>query len=582
MALYPIQCFFNTGLSVDSAMDSLDLVKTVFQSKTYESVWVLQDRNLGQVKINATYDDIKNCDYCIIGNTGYHVMGVSMINENVSALVLSCDYITTVGLSNIEVVDGWCLRRSPTEDTLFSNEIPESFQPTEPLKLEIVPQPIDTGTEATSDYKIVISTVNLTTGEYMADKYTGAQTDLFVMVPKIPIAAIPTVFFIGGLDSSYKYELPAGTAYNYSDEKVKNGIQSVRSLGIDACILASYTIPKNYVSVGNDKDEAFGGIIGGVDADNVDSSMKVEYAQVKNKKVFSGQFMKFGIVSIASGSRCEYEPEHIVKDGALKWRIMANPLPSGKPFAMPAFYNGETNARLYGAVAGEQWQQNTIEFRQPSGALKEYTGSQRGIMKGIATAGAVAGAAVIGGASVGGAIVSAIPKAKSLAGVSQAVSKFAPQIAASGTLALGSGAIDWLKEKSNDALTAISEQKQREIMFRAPDLEFTPTESLQNFFGNTFIEYRIRLSDNDTKRFDKFLTANGYAVSEPLKADFFHSHVNFNFITCDNARVRTGYGLLFDNAVAGMLQNGVRIWHVRPSNAALYDNPITGGTNNVV
>lgn len=105
----------------------------------------------------------------------------------------------------------------------FSNEIPESFQPTEPLKLEIAPKPIDTDSEATSDYKIVISTVNLTTGEYLADKYTDAQTDLFVMVPKIPIAPIPTTFYIGGLGSSYKYELPAGTAYNYSAENVKTG-----------------------------------------------------------------------------------------------------------------------------------------------------------------------------------------------------------------------------------------------------------------------------------------------------------------------------------------------------------------------
>lgn len=575
MAVYPITCYFNTGLSIDTAMDSLSLVKSTFASKAYESVWLLQDRTLGRVKINAKYDDIKNCDYCIIGSTGYHVLGVAMLNENVSQLDLSCDYLTTVGIANIEVIDGWCLRRSPTDDTLFSNEIPEPFQPTEPLELEISAKPVDSGTRATSDYKIVISTVQLDTAEYTADKYTDETQTAFVMVPRIPYVALPTVFSIGTGDDRKQYELPVGAAYNYALDIVKRGVQAVRSLGIDSCITASYTIPAPYVALGSDtvgRHEE----IAGVDTDR-DSNITIKYRNAVNNKVFSGQFMKIGLASIVTGASQEYDPADIVNGDKIEWRVMADPLPTGKPYAMPAYYKKSYNTRLYGSVAGGEWQKNTIEFLQPSGATLEYTKSQRSISANIVKGGAAIGAALAAALPVVGSSVASVPVVgKGAAAVGGAISGKVPEVAASGLLALGSGTIDRMGRAAEKALNDLSEKKLREIQFRAPDIAFSPVASMQNFFGNTFIEYRIRLSDNDTDRFDKFLTANGYAVSEPLKKEFFSTHVNFNFITADTVRVRTGYGLTFDSAVGVALQNGVRIWHKAPSQERLYNNPIGG------
>lgn len=597
MAVYPIKCYFNTGLSGGDVFDSLDLIEFLFQPKTFESVWLLQDRDRATVKINASYETIRDCDYCIIGNTGYRVLGVSMLNENVAQLSLECDYMTTAGVENIDIIEGWCLRKNPTDDTLFVNDIPEAFQPMEPLEIDLG-DVIRPSTIATNDYRIVISTVQLDESQKLAESYVDEKTDLVVTVPQIPLATVPTIFSIGSGDDRKQYILPVGTAYNYNTDIVRKGVQSVRSLGIESCITASYTIPAEYVSLGSDSEPEHREI-GGIDSEQ-NSKLPIEYTSAVNKKVFSGQFMKYGLISLATGESQDFEPEVIAYDNAVKWRLMADPLPTGKPYAMPKYYRGKLNEKFYGNVGGGQWQHNTVEFAQGSGAAVEYAAYARKIQRNVAIGGAIAGAGVAlatGGAlgaaaslppiatkAVSGLGVLGVSGSEVIGGAGGLLTDLAAGTARhpiGTTLSIGglSGGIAGL---TGGITNSMLERKAREIMFRAPEVAFSPIGSMQNYFGNTFMEYRIRLSDNDTKRFDKYLTANGYSVSEPLSTASMKTHTNFNYIMGDNIRVKTGRGLSFDTAIARQIQNGVRIWHTAPSQERLYNNPIKEVTANVV
>lgn len=589
MAVYPIKCYYNTGITGGDALDSIQLLESLFESHTFESVWLLQDRYRATVKINAPYDTVKNCDYCTIGNIAYHVVGVSMLNENVAQLSLECDYLTTAGIGNIEIVEGWCMRRNPTTDAIFDNDIPESFQPMEPLEIDlgVVVEP---STIATNDYRVVISTVKLDESQKLAEKYVDAETgELLVSVPQIPLATTPTIFSIGSGADRRQYVLPTGTAYNYNADIVQKGIQSVRSLGIDSCIVASYTIPAEYVGLGSNENPEHREI-GGIDSTKV-SQLPLEYTEATNKKVFTGQFMKYGILSLVTGESQEFEPEVIEHNGAVSWRLLSDPLPTGKPYAMPYYYRGAVNSRFYGNVGGGEWQKNTIEFAQGSGALVEYAQYARKMQRNIAIGGAALGAGVTLAALPAGAAatvaggLSMIPQIGGMA--ASAATALTPAVGALGAVSMMPGGTNLIAGGITQAQNAVTdlggrltnfllERKTREIMFRAPDIAFSPVGSMQNYFGNTFIEYRVRLSENDTKRFDKFLTANGYSVSEPLQASFMNTHTNFNYVMADNVRVRTRLGLAFDTAIAGQLQGGVRIWHTNPTNDKLYNNPVKG------
>ena len=76
-------------------------------------------------------------------------------------------------------------------------------------------------------------------------------------------------------------------------------------------------------------------------------------------------------------------------------------------------------------------------------------------------------------------------------------------------------------------------------------------------------------------RFDNFLTAYGYAVDEPLKAECFSGREHFNFIQARDVSLKIANApqYLIDG-MAKQIEAGVRIWHKAPSASALIDNPI--------
>lgn len=543
--LYSVTCYFDTGLEENNCLESLNQLETLgFRSVTYPDVFLLQDNYRSSVKIACTYSQIVGADYCVISDVGYWITGIAMVNENMCELSLKIDYFTTVGLKSIEIIGGWCTRKCVTSDKLFDNTIAEPFTPQEPLTLDLgaVLKP---STSADSDYKVLVSTVDLENIDFIADSYKDEANDMIVTVPKIPVAGEPTTFAIKGIAD---YQLPCASCYNY--DQVAQEVQTVRSLGVESAIVDSYTIPARYVAVGSATTKRHARIEGV--NESIDSKLKVSYATVKNKKALSGQFMKYVLLSLITGEQQEFSVEDIVSpSNSVSWNIFADPLPDGCPRVRPTYYHNTENTAFFGVVNGGQWQKNPLVFRQPSGSLIAETQYNRQM-------------ADITRNSVTSMLNNAIGIA------TNPISWVFPEKAiAKGAF---SSAVDLINTEFEMQKQTLNFQTQQNIV--APDIQYNVVHSLQNYYGNYFYELRYRLSDADLSRFDDFLSAFGYAVSERLSISAFRGRTNHNFVKADNVQVKTPRGRIYNQGIESLIQAGIRVWHTAPNQSRLYNNPI--------
>ena len=576
--VFPIKVYYNTGLYVDNCLDSLALLDTLgFESKSFEAVWLLQNRDLREVKIATTYDNIQNADYVVIKDTGYWVMGITMLNENVCSLSLQTDYVTSIGVSNIEIISGWCTRRCVVDDTPFTNTITEPFSPERELVIDYG-KLIKPSTHADIDYQIMVSTVDLLAVGETAKTYKSESDDIKVAVPQVPQATQETEFSIDGIEKTYY--LPNAGCYNTRNAEVRKGLTAVRSLGVDSCLVDSYSVPREYISFGSAEIQRYEHLTGV--NDNVESGLNPLYTQVKNNKALSGQFQKYVLLSVVSGDMQYFEIEKIVHENKVTWNIMCDMLPDGRPLARPRYYYSHENDYWLATVRGEQWQKNPIAYTGNSGQLvNDIAFDRQQNVQNMQTAVTLG----MGGTSTANNAPVA-PQSDDYAGMKNGaraynrdMSKYRASVAntaisaAGGTAQTGVGLMG-----VRDA--SITHFTQRNIV--APQIKFSRIYTVQNYIGNFFYDLRYRLSDSDLIAFDNFLTQYGYAVFEPLTKGCFSGRKNFNYIEAKNVLIRTPRSRVETTGATMQLTGGVRIWHVKPSNTALYDNPITGGTNNVV
>lgn len=599
-----VKLFRNTGLLPGNSMASWD--ESLFDGFTVDPIITLQTRGLVNLRVEITYDNVVDIDYCTI--TGrispsddpyvsdtvcYWVAGIKMINENVCELALQCDYITTVGIANIEILSGWAIRRHVKYDVPFSNTLEEPFSPMEPLKLQYGGSICPSGTTQLNTYTdVVISNVDLMTADYTAETYKDTANDLLVTVPNVPVASVPTVFAISKFGDVYN--MPMGSAYDYNNSQVKVGVQAVRSLGIESAIIDSYSIPNMYIQQKELASDGgrFGSLLG-VNT-SVMSSLFPEYSddgyKPKNAKAWSGQFQRYILMSVASGDTQTYAVEDIVGlnrsiDGdptsIVQWQIIADLLPTGSPMCRPYLYHGE-NVRetSLGNVRGQQWLKNPLRYNSPSGSLISDINFARQMQ--ISAVGQAFNTAqtafntVLNTGNKLGAL------ANSVAGPTQYQPLIDKPTAVIGGMATGvgsavAGLASGIASSAQWALNARDSAAKywtgRNIV--APEINFAPITGTVNYIGNTFYDLRYMLSKADLIRFDNYLTQYGYAVSEPLTSECFTSRRYFNWIQATDVNVKLdGYGLDMILGVKNEIESGIRIWHIKPTAAAMTDNPI--------
>ena len=558
-----VTLYYETGLSPGNCLDSISKLSSLaFTAKTFPNVAIKQDRGRVDIKINATYADVKNADYCKINSSGYWVTGINMLNDHCAMVLLQQDYLTTIGISNLSIVSGWCTRRSVSDDTLFKNTLPENFTPSQELVVSGCTE-ISNGSSETGHINVLLCNLDILNLTDLAKAYTAtlAGKDVNVVVPKLPsISDGGTKYYFHpqGASNTYSTNIAMTKAFNPNNTKVKEGVSEVRALGIESCIGASYNLPLQWVDATEDGNGVYTMFVD--KWKNTKSSLSTHWGSYKNNKVYSGQFQSIVCYSICSGEQNTFKVEDIVNsDGNIVWTLFADLRYNGYPACKPSTYRNKQNSSMFGVVKGANWQQTPFMYTYGSSgyavglqsAAQNYVANQLGVAGGIVGSGANIVSGMVGSDLSGGEA-----QANNFALGTKIVSN---GISAGARLAMN-------RVNFNDNV--------RSLLKATPEIQFPVIPQLQDFVGNKFYELHYRLSNTDMTRFDNYLTQFGYAVSEKLTTACFTGRTHFNYVQGEDVTLNATAPLYLRNGAAEQIMNGVRIWHTKPSSSALVDNPI--------
>lgn len=597
-----VKGYYGTGLTPGNSLSDKSILNSAgANSRTFSDVAIKQSRTLALAKIAATWDHVNDLDYLVVGQDCYWVTGIEMLNDNVAQLRLLYDAITSVGVANISIISGWCTRRCVTDDALFANTISEDFTPSQELIIEFGSRLAPNANKGQNNF--VVLTCGLydppTDPNLEKQKATfyappeGVLADvgefLGVVVPEVPELNDFTSF---SMDMGSVFELvnptvdsPMSSVFNLDASKVQYTLSKLNALGLNNAVVYAYSIPDCYCSVSDIEylgDEPVQVAHMHSKQVNIGSNLPVEFGSYQNKKVYTGQFMSYTILSMASGDGNTFPVDEIVSNEAgvsheVFYTICADLQYIGYPFIFPMQYHGSFNKNMIGAVNGAQWMQAPIKAMGNEGYYwNQVSKNLNATIEGVKTIGSLA---------------------SSGRGISNALSESAPMLQNyKDVMGYGdpSNARYWLDQGSkafSGVDTGIDARGLSSIFDAAvyfngagkvartmPDVKFSQLYTMQNYFGNAFFEYRTRLSNADMQRFDRYLTMFGYAVNEPLTKACLSGRTYFNFVKAEAVNIKTpGYPLHIRNNITSWLESGVRLWHTMPTQSAFDSNPISGG-----
>ena len=548
MAVYSITGYFNTGFGSGNIPDSPAVLRLA-TSKVFPSNWLLQNKDLTTTRLNATWSEVENIDYVAIGNSYYFVVGIKMQTEVCAELTLQLDGLTTAGgINALSFTDGWCKRAHTGNDTLFANNIPEPFQPAQDLVIDGVKK---IGTNPMY-YTFISATVDLYNIEKVADEYLDSGGGIACYVPTIPKAKFETEVVISTPQGITANKLPNTTLYYHTEDNAGGyddltpALQTLRSLGLDTAITGSYSVPREWAIFAGYSE----GIrtLHGLGGSEV-SGIPYVYGSAKNKKVYS-LFNMYTIIATANGSSVTKDGHTLYNnDQSPELFAISNPAPNGYPALQFLYNEGRRCFAMENGVVGESWLNAPIAYGQVSGSLvqKQQYANREALQTANRQFDAVSGIAnVIGKAASGdiGGVISSI----------------------------------W-GTATSQAMGEVSQMNQRAEFetaqsFVVPEIQFPQGVVNQMATGNGFLVYRVRLSNNDVARLDKFLTMYGYAQSKPLEKTDFTNRRYFNYVQADGVNVGGNIGLRIREMIAQQLSGGVRIWHTLPNPSYYNNNPI--------
>lgn len=567
MAEYQTQLFKNTGYNAKNIPDSPELLAEAGTALTVDSVWLYQNYDLGRISISAEWQSVRDVDYCRIGAVYYFVLGVAMTTEMTAELSLSMDYITTAGgFSQLGITDGWCKRAHAASDGLFENILAEPWAPQQDLIIDGVQSlPPDL---PFNHLQVVGATVDLEQTEYTAREYKNGSGEVVVSVPEVPVIVAGTRIDLKyGETYERSYTIPNLRLYDLGNTAVYNGIQAVRSLGLDDAITASYLLPSTAVESFNLQGASYQWIKGN-SADLPATSVPYEYAAtVVNKKVYA-LHNTYNILSICSGDENSFEAYELYTTGQTTptFRYFADCSPSGAPYLQPTTYKNITTTPFMHAIKGLNWQNTPINFgAQKSGSLLDNVAYERSRNRDIVNAGFDA---AIGAAN----LVSDVAKAGSadfggLFTGENAVSRGADAVATG--LGIAQQATNTALDFRQNYADYMQDQR-----INTPEIRFPINEGVQNYVGNNFIVYRTRLSAVDIYNLDRFFTMYGYAQDKQLQMTDFTNRQYFNYVQAEGVNVTANLGLRHRAGVIAALEGGVRVWHTIPNPIFYTNNPI--------
>lgn len=635
---YILKLYNSSGFSKENIPESPQLLEQL-EYLEIQSLNILQDRFLSEVSLRVQYEDVKNCDYCQVGNTYYFITNILSTSKDICKIFLTLDSLTTAGgIVNLDFLDGITERHhTGTEETFgkYTEDDP-LLSCTEPLQItsytEFIPDPKgNTYVESTVDLKVM--------GQQTESKtYTDPNSGLEVTVPCTVSVPHSTKYGINKPSdgTTPKIEFPeiSGRCTFFSstngidggvieNEYIKSGIQRCRDLGIESSILNQYTVSVDYS----------GGINGSTenpDIISMDGTFKdsgitpdegfnfIYDENVKNLRILYGLNNQYEILC-PNGNSGLYKPEDIYNEDEEEtiyphiW-IFSDVRPDGSPFFRFKYLNKSgvelgknCQTILNGCIKGSQWNSVPLTFTQKSGnrldlynfnsELKEFNvaAAQQNIGNEIALfssgfnmltspltlglGGQQAEAVGMGPMPVNRASSKNYTQSlNNLNEMTQTMGGIGGSIGNFAQNVVNSQFIPYLQENSLHKMYTNFGFSQHVTV---PQVMFPfQSDTLRDILNNGFVTFRYRPSDNDLKRQDKLLTMYGYRHTDIFKKEYLTNRTNFNYIKCFNLSILTNIPQWLKEGCIAQLEGGVRVWHVLPDDSYYNNNPVKSEVNN--
>lgn len=607
MASYAVRLYQNTGFNGVNIPDTPARLNACAYIDV-DSVEILQDRGLDHIDVNATWDQVENCDYVKVGSWYYSVPsgGIQMLNEDVARLSLLSDPLTSAGgfsvasdgtvTTNFDILDGVTQRCTVSDDSWgkYTNSDP-LIVPQEPLQIET--EWLNTSVDEDSDHIYTETTIDLITtmGQGTGTTYTDDETGETVTVPQTYPTLDLTSYSLDGaqIQSAYTrvYDRTDTTqvsgASGTAKSNIASGLQYINSLGVaQGSVLSQWKVPSKFASetksnpgttVGTTAVEYTDQIVSNISgaSGSLSSTISPDYATVDNKRLLYGEYNKYGMITCA-GSSAEFKPEDLGGETAPSISYKSDPRPSGKPYYRFTTINGDTDF-WRNSIAGSPWENVPLVYQGASGSaltrlnfdndrkLKELDKTQyedRYALQQLQAGGQVAmGAAGLVGSIASGNVAGAVSSGSEMLGSLNSVMTNAQN--------KQQYEAQYKAQKANE----LSQLYQSTEVY-APTVTFPyNADILRDVKGNGVCIYKYHMSDNDTARCDKLLTMYGYQTAEALTTAHFGRRQYFDYVACSTVSI-TGLPKWWCDEISTQLKVGVRVWHTLPDNSYYTNNPI--------
>lgn len=605
--LYPVTLYYNTGYNTGNIPDSPARLSE-YTSKSYPPVFLRQDYGTATIRINATWEEVRDADYASMEaaeGTTYWVIpqAITMLTDHTAEITMVLDPLTTVGgISALTVVSGWALRAHVTDDTPYSNILPEPWAPSSRLVMrgyEVVHNP------SSEDINITIAatTCDLTKiRDYTADVYSAGEASVTgerVVVPHVPILQAVKGTEVGisrDGDAKASYTLPGIYLWVYGDDRgssagyIADCIAALNSLGLRGSLLALYTLSLSDVTLtwstlaGIYNDVLLTALTGQSRLET--STMPYKYGDVRNNKAYA-LYNKYTLTAVASGNSVDYEAHDIYHDGdeTPTWISVVDPSPTGTVYIGTKYYEGRETHRLEQAVASLPWINAGYTYTESGGASVGMLNAQR--KNDIATIGANFAQQRSEMDYARTQVTNAIGAVEGLFNVAAPVAGAPGNIAGGISKIVGAGA-NAAMDYAYHALDTTERQTQLSLQMGdnlfgaqaaanivAPELAFPVAANMAAYYGHIGVACQVTLSDNDLQRFDDFLSAYGYARDTKFIASMLSNRTKHNYIKTSGCHVSVdGAPQWLVSLIDKMFDAGIQIWHVKPSQDSLINNPV--------
>lgn len=628
--MYKIRVLRSTGFNAVNIPNGINTL--ISSAQSYDDInLTITSPILSAVTLPLAFDAIKKVDYAIIwkGTEGvadfgdasdywcYFADASKSIPEATDSFTLPLvpDFITMVGLGNIEIIDGITTRSTYALNNVDPSKLTSGdpyLAPSETMQL--MTEWIGEG----DDYKDYIdSTINIVATAQKDEAITAVSASADVTYP-IPEYAEDGRFATYDLydstttSNSRTFKSPGsmlfvyGTTAGNANTLLNQGLAKVRGMGLESAILHACRIPTKYADV-----ETMYDVVG-------DDNIRQCYVLLMRGKWSSQQtlidlkqlddtddkvagvlnyseYTKYGIMS-ASGESIEADPKDLMTTTNPVIKMVGDPRPDGKPyFRFEKINNNKTDEIEFfrNCIAGLPWKQTQLVFTEASGnalntakyeasrqiADYNYNQAQRGIglqkefaqqnyEQGVATqdlsllSAGIDGALSTIGVGHGGGMFS---------GVQDAVSTAMRYVSRDLSYAQQKSAIayDQLATVENYSTAKVADALSYGIMQNVvvPTVAFPfNTETLRDFYGNGVLVYRFWYTIDDLTRIGRILKA--YGVKYTMKTELNHfipeAGEDYCYIEAHGVTVGGNVPQWQANGIAMQLANGVRIWNKKP------------------